>query len=272
MTARILVTGGTGTLGRLVVKRLTAAGAEVRVLSRSPHETSDGVEFFIGDLATGRGIDAAAHGADVIVHCAGSARGDEVKAEHLVGAASRAGSPHLVNISVVGADRIPVVSRVDRAMFGYFASKRAAERIVAESGLPFSTVRATQFHELTLATIQQMARLPIIPVPAGFAFQPISADEVAVRMTELALGRPAGSVPDLGGPHIYPMADLVGCYLRAIGRSRPVVRVPMPGRAATAIRSGANLAPENALGIQAWEEFLADRVGTTGATKFTAER
>jgi uncharacterized protein YbjT (DUF2867 family) len=128
MTSPILVTGGTGTLGRLVVPRLRAAGRHVRVLSRRSHEAGDGIEFMIGDLATGEGLDGALDGVDTIVHLGGSATGDEEKARHLVRAAARAGVQHLVYISVVGADRIPVVSGVDRNMFGYFAAKRAAER------------------------------------------------------------------------------------------------------------------------------------------------
>src|SRR5215216_2003322 len=123
----VLVTGGTGTLGRLVVPRLREAGCKVRVLSRRSREAGEGIEFVTGDLATGEGIEAAVERAKIIVHCAGSSKGDEDKARNLVRAASRAGAPHLVYISVVGADRIPVVSRVDRAMFGYFESKRATE-------------------------------------------------------------------------------------------------------------------------------------------------
>src|SRR2546423_821002 len=112
MASPVLVTGGTGTLGRLVVPRLRGAGRAVRVLSRSSHEPGDGVEFSIGDLATGEGIDAAVDGVQTVVHCAGDASGDEVKAGNLVRAASRAGVRHLVNISVVGAERVPVVSAV----------------------------------------------------------------------------------------------------------------------------------------------------------------
>jgi uncharacterized protein YbjT (DUF2867 family) len=145
MAAPILVTGGTGTLGRQVVPRLRDAGCDVRVLSRPSDKVADGIEFFTGDLATGEGIDAAVKGTEVIVHCAGTPKGDEVKAAHLVRAASRAGVRHLVFISVVGADRVPVVSGVDRAMFGYFASKLAAEKVIADSGLPWTTLRATQF-------------------------------------------------------------------------------------------------------------------------------
>src|SRR5574341_1282198 len=181
MTSPVLVTGGTGTLGRLVVARLRDTGYVVRVLSRRHREGADGIEFITGDLATGEGIEPAVDGAGTIVHCAGSSKGDEDKARNLVRAASRAGTSHLVYISVVGADRIPVVSRVDRAMFGYFGSKLAAERVVADSGLPWTTLRATQFHDLILMVAQQMAKLPVIPVPAGFRFQPVDAGEVAAR-------------------------------------------------------------------------------------------
>ena len=128
MTSPLLVTGGTGTLGRLVVPLLQDAGCKVRVLSRHERESGDGIEFVTGDLAKGEGLEAAVDGIGTIVHCAGSNKGDEDKTRNLVRAASRAGVQHLVYISVVGADRVPVVSGVDRAMFGYFASKRAAER------------------------------------------------------------------------------------------------------------------------------------------------
>ncbi len=263
MASPILVTGGTGTLGRLVVPRLRDAGSKVRVLSRSSREAGEGVELVTGDLTTGEGIEAAVEGAEIIVHCAGSREGDEVKALHLVRAASRAGARHLVYISVVGADRVPVASGIDRAMFGYFASKLAAEQAVADSGLPWTTLRATQFHDLSLMTAQQMARLPVIPVPSGFRFQPIDADEVAARLAELALGPPAGLVPDMGGPRVYGMAELLRGYLQASGKRRPIVPVRLPGGAARALRAGANLAPDRAVGRRTWEEFLADRVSSS---------
>ena len=198
-------------------------------------------------------------GAEIIVHCAGSSKGDEDKALNLVREASRAGTRHLVYISVVGADRIPVVSAVDRAMFGYFASKLAAERVVADSGLPWTTLRATQFHDLLLTVAQQLAKLPLMPLPSGLRFQPVDAGEVADRLAELALGAPAGLVPDMGGPRVYGMADLLREYLRARGKRRMMVPVRLPGKAARAFRAGANLAPEQAVGRRTWEEFLAER-------------
>jgi uncharacterized protein YbjT (DUF2867 family) len=260
MTAPILLTGGTGTLGRLVVPLLRATGRPVRILSRRPHEPVDGVDHRIGDLATGEGTDAAVAGVETVVHCAGSTLRDDDKARHLVRAAARAGVRHLVNISVVGADRVPVVSGVDRTMFGYFASKRAAELVVEGSGIPWTTLRATQFHELTLLVARQMAKMPVIPVPAGVRFQPVDGAEVAARLVELALGEPSGLVADIAGPRSYPMDDLLRSYLRAARRRRLIVPIGLPGKAARALKAGANLAPDRAVGRRTWEEFLADEV------------
>jgi uncharacterized protein YbjT (DUF2867 family) len=260
VTSPFLVTGGTGTLGRLVVPRLREAGCPVRVLSRRGHGPGDGIEFVVGDLATGEGLEAAVDGVEIIVHCAGSAKGDEEKARNLVRAASRAGARHLVYISVVGAERIPVVSGVDRTMFGYFAAKRAAENVVAGSGLPWTTLRATQFHDLILTVVRQLAKLPVTPVPAGVRYQPVDAGEVAARLVGLALGRPSGLVPDIAGPRVYGMDELLRSYLRATRRHRLILPVRLPGTAARAVRAGANLAPDQAVGRRTWEDFLAERL------------
>ena len=260
MAPPVLVTGGTGTLGRQVVPRLRDAGRDVRVLSRQRRQPAEGIGFFTGDLSTGEGIEAAVAGTELIVHCAGTTKGDELKARHLVEAAARAGTRHLVYISVVGADRVPLTSAMDRAMFGYFGSKLAAERVVAGSGLPWTTLRATQFHDLMLLTIRQLAKLPVVPVPSRIRFQPVDTGEVADRLVELALAPPAGLVPDLGGPRIYDLAELVRSYLQAHGGHRPILPVRVPGRAARALRSGANLSPDRAVGHRTWEEFLAAQV------------
>jgi uncharacterized protein YbjT (DUF2867 family) len=230
------------------------------VLSRSRHESADGIEFVTGDLAAVKGIEAVVDGVGTIVHCAGSTKGDEDKTRNLVRAASTVGAQHLVYISVVGAERVPVASGLDRAMFGYFASKRAAERIVEDSGLPWTTLRATQFHDSMLKVARQMAKMPVIPVLAGVRFQPIDGGEVATRLVELTFGKPSGLVSDIAGPGVYEMKELLRSYLRASHRHRLIVPLPLPGKAARAIRAGANLALEQAVGHRTWEEFLAARV------------
>ncbi|MFI7613553.1 SDR family oxidoreductase [Nonomuraea terrae] len=262
----ILITGGTGTLGGHIVPLLREAGQKVRVLTRTSRPDADGVAYVTGDVSTGAGLEDAVAGAETVVHCAGSAKGDEQKAENLVRAASGAGVRHLVYISVVGADRVPVVSGLDRAMFGYFAAKLAAERVVAGSGIPWTTLRATQFHDWIVTTMRMMAKLPVMTTWGGVRFQPVDAGDVAERLAELALGEPAGLVPDIAGPRVYAMEDLARDYLRAAGRRRLVVPVRTPGKAAAAYRAGANLAPDRAVGRRTWEDFLAEqeRLGRIG--------
>jgi uncharacterized protein YbjT (DUF2867 family) len=139
------------------------------------------------------------------------------------------------------------------------------------SQLPFTTLRTTQFYDLVLMVAQQMAKLPVRPAPA-IRFQPIDAGEVAARLTELVLGKPAGLVPDMGGPRVYPMADLLRGYLRATHRHRPIVPLRQPGKAAQAIRAGANLAPDQAVGRRTWEDFLTERIAVLRSRSSTTSR
>ncbi len=250
MSTDILVTGGTGTLGRLLVPRLRDTGHRVRVLSRNGDA--------VGDLSTGEGVAAAVAGASIVVHLAGSAKGDGEKARNLV-AALPDSVRHLVYISVVGADRVPIESGIDRAMFGYYGAKHEGERAVIESGIPWTILRATQFHDLVLTTVRQLTKLPVVPVP-GVRFQPVETAEVADRLAELTLGAPAGLVPDLAGPRVYPFRDLVRGYLDARRKHRAIVPVRAPGKAARAMREGANLSPDRAVGHRTWEDFLAASV------------
>ncbi len=251
MTATVLVTGGTGTLGRLTTPLLRDAGFKVRVLSRTSRESADGIEYVVGDLTTGEGIEAAVAGVDKIVHLAGDAKGDDDKARTLVKAATKAGQPHIVYISVVGADQ---------ESFAYFGFKRGAEQVIADSGLPWTTVRATQFNDLVLTLAKAITKLPIALVPSGFRVQPIDARDVATRLVELTQSEPAGLVPDIAGPKVYTLKEIVGSYLAATGRRRPMVPLHLPGKAARTFRTGINLAPAHATGTHTWEAFLTERV------------
>jgi uncharacterized protein YbjT (DUF2867 family) len=255
----ILVTGGTGTLGRLVVGRLRDAGQPVRVLTRQTRPSEPGVTFLTGDLATGSGLEHAVADTRAIIHCASAKKGDAETTLNLVRAASSLPAPpHLVYISIVG---------VDRLTFGYTRTKLQSELIVANSGLPWTILRATQFYDLILSGTKRLARLPIVPVPARFDVQPVHTDEVAARLAALAAEEPAGRVPDIAGPERLSFADIARAYLRAIGRHRPVVEVWLPGT--RKIREGALVpdrhnAPGLITGRRTWQEFLTDTLERRG--------
>ena len=137
------------------------------------------------------------------------------------------GRPHLVYVSIVGVDRVPL---------GYYRQKLAGEGLVAGSGLPWTTLRATQFHNLLDALFTSASRIGVLPVLAGAVFQPVDVHDVAARLVELAAAEPAGRVLQLGGPAVRPMDELARAWLRARGRPPPgaraaAARPPGPGRA-----------------------------------------
>ncbi|MFJ5984982.1 SDR family oxidoreductase [Lentzea sp. NPDC092896] len=232
---KILVTGGTGTLGRHVVAALRAAEADVTVLSRH------------GDIACDLLGEVPPLEADVVVHLAGGQKGDDVATRNLLAACRSV--RHLVYISVIGADTVPLA---------WLRTKLACEQEIAASGIPFTILRAAQFHDLTLTMVRGLAKLPVVPVP-GLRLQPVDARDVAARIVELALGAPAGRVTDIAGPAVYELRQLVRDYLSVTGKRRLTVPVRLPGKAGQAYRDGRNLTLDGDHGARTWEEFLADR-------------
>jgi uncharacterized protein YbjT (DUF2867 family) len=252
MTSPVLVTGGTGRLGRSVVAELVGAGREVCVLARHQRDVQPQVTFFTGDLRRDEGIDPAIRGAGVVINCATSTKGDAEATRNLVAAAVRAGCPHLVQPSIVGIDAM--------AAWGYVKAKLEVERIVEHSGLPWTILRATQFYSYCFENSRKLAKFPLVaPVPRGFRVQPVDSRDVAARLVELALGAPAGRVPDLSGPEVSSWQDLFRSYLAATNQRRWLMPVPVPG--SKAVRNGALLPPPgHAEGVRTWGRFLAEEV------------
>jgi uncharacterized protein YbjT (DUF2867 family) len=251
----VLVTGGTGQLGRRVVRALAAEGHRVRILSRTasgpPVPDAETVE---GDLGSGAGLLRAVAGTTAIVHCATDPRRsrtvDVEGTARLLEAARDTGRPHVVHVSIAGIDRVPTE---------YYRSKLAAEQAVIHSGLPWTVLRTTQFHPFVLELLDRLTALPVVPVPRGWRVQPIDVDEVARRLAGAVSSGPAGRLPDLGGPEVFPVVDLVRARLRETPRRRPVLELPVPGASAAALRAGANLVPGNPAGGRTWREFLDSR-------------
>ena len=246
----ILVTGGTGVLGGRVVDVLRSAGVGARVMSRGGRPGT-----VVGDLVSGHGLDRAVRGADAVIHCASSpyrgARKTDVEGtRRLLRAAAGAGVSHLVYVSIVG---------VDLVAYPYYRVKLETERVVEGGPIPYTTLRATQFYDLVFLALRALDRLPA--VPKGFLGQPVDAGEVAIRLVELALSRPAGRVPDIGGPEVMTFEEAARRYLDLTGSRKKILPVPIPGRTASAFRSGALTCPQNRYGKVRWEDFLRRRLG-----------
>lgn len=236
----ILVTGGTRGLGIPTVARLRDAGHDVRVLSRKTGDVR-------GDLATGVGLDTALAGVATVVHLATSRRKDIGHTRTLLAAAKRAGVQHIVFMSIVGVDKID---------YSYYRDKVASEHAIEESGIPYTILRATQFHSFVGALFS--LRLPMLlalPVSA----QPIATEEVAQRVVELATGAPAGRVADIGGPEILSVKAMAQEWNRAHGTRKPIWTLPIPGKAMRGFRAGFGMPGLPGYGRITFAEYAAGR-------------
>ncbi|MDL4821443.1 SDR family oxidoreductase [Actinomadura opuntiae] len=251
----IIVTGASGTLGAPLTRRLAAAdGAPVRALSRRSRTGEDGVAWHRADLKTGEGLAGALAGAETIVHCASDWRhykDDLTAARNLVDAAWKQGAPHLVYISIVGVDKIP---------YPYYRIKHQVERLIEDSGLPYTILRTTQFHTLPAMVLDVLTKVPgIMPLPSGLRVQPIDVDEVAARMAELALAPgPARRVDDMGGPEVLTLEEMARSYLQARGKHGVRLPVPLFGKTARGFKEGHHLAPDHKAGQRTWQEYLEE--------------
>lgn len=239
----ILVTGGSGTLGRPTVVALRAAGHDVRVLSRRP-----GPDRVVGDLNTGTGLDAALAGVTTVVHLATSiSRRDIAQTSRLLEASRAAGVTHVVYVSIVGADRVP---------YSYYRAKVACEDLIVASGIGFTVVRATQFHEFIHGLIEAQKRLPVL-ITLDIPDQPIAAAEVAETLVAAVEAGPRGRVADLGGPEQLPLRTLMEQWQHATATSRRIVTLRLPLRMLRAMRAGHHLATLPGHGRQRFADYAA---------------
>lgn len=242
---KVTVLGGTGLLGRRVVRELAKDGVEHIIAGGS----AEGMNAVAVDITTGRGVPEALGESDTVMLLSSNpANSRKVDVEGTRKLLPLIEDRHLVYISIVGADRHP---------YRYYRAQYEAEQMIAESVDNYSILRATQFHDLLVYAMAKLARMwPYCLVPSGFVFQPVSVDEVARHLVDAAKASTAGMLPDLGGPDIIDIKTLARTYMTAIGRERPVVGVYLPGKSARAFRQGLHTNPDRAVGHKTWEEHL----------------
>jgi uncharacterized protein YbjT (DUF2867 family) len=250
----ILLTGAAGNLGRLLVKQLSAAGYTVRGMGRRAKPADwTGAEWQQADLATGVGLTEAVQGIDVVLHAAtgGNNQTQQTDVEgtrRLLEASRAAHVSHIIYVSIVGVDVVP---------YPVGEAKLAGEKLIQQGGVPWSILRATQFHYLIDTVLQFLTKLPLVAfVPTDLLIQPIAAEDVARRLVEIAEVGPSGRVPDMGGPKVYTGKDLAQSWLKQRGMRRIILPLWLPGKTASSIRQGGNTCPQQATGKLSWEAWL----------------
>ena len=251
--ALIAVTGGTGTLGQNLAPTALARGHEVRVLSRRPGASvAAGADLAVADVVSGRGLDRALAGAEVVVHAATSplrrARTTEIEGTRKVVEAAHKAGAHLIYVSIVG---------IDHHHFPYYRAKLAAEKIAAACPASWAIARATQFHHL----LDRVLAAPVLPVTQHMRFQPVDPGEFAAWLCQMAETRARGRAPDFGGPEVLPIRELRSIRMQTSGRSALLLPAPPIGFLRDFDR-GLHLAPGNREGSVTWEQWLRGQCHT----------
>ncbi len=260
----ILITGGTGTLGRDLVARLQSTDHTVRIMSRQPAPPvlAARTEWATADLATGAGLDDAVRGVNIIINAASDPGGDTHQADvvglkALLDAAHRHHVSHILHISIVG---------IDRMAFGYYQHKLGAESVIAESDVSYSIVRITQFHSLVLDMLKPLLKTPDLPlrIPTDMQLQSIDSGDAAAYVLENIHSPANDRLPDAGGPEVLTLGEMAQTLLAARGDSRPIEHTLTPDRklfwpspqVIEAYRHGFNTTPDNRYGKITWRDYI----------------
>lgn len=251
----VLVTGGTGALGRHVVMQLRQSGHRARIFSR---HTRGHVDAMAGDLRTGEGVARALVGMEVVVHAASATRDllrgratDVAGTRRMLEFARTAGVRHVVFISIVGIDAVD---------YPYYRTKVAAEEEVRDGGVAWTILRATQFHEFIEVLLRGFSRMPrVTAIPFDWRYQPVETAEVARRLVDIALGEPAGMLADFGGPEVRDFKSLAVSWLRARKESRRLINLRMPFAFDRQVAEGKLTCPDHRDGVITFEQHLEER-------------
>ncbi|WP_289057222.1 NAD(P)H-binding protein [uncultured Flavobacterium sp.] len=252
---KVLVTGGNGNLGKYVVEALLKKEIKTVVLTtKTSITTQNNIQFFTGDLLENIGLKEAAEDVEVIIHCASNPRNflqtDIEGTKNLLNAVDRNSIKHFIYISIVG---------IDKSDYPYYQAKLQVENIVANSGIPFTILRTTQFHDFVLnmiKTLDQNGKSDSITIPSGLRFQSVAVQEVAELLASIALEQSKGLIKDFGGPEVLHFEEMTKSYLETIQSDKDIVlEIPEDIRHKL-FTTGVNLCPENNAGKQTWKEYL----------------
>lgn len=249
---KILVTGGTGVLGSSFAALAKENGYEVVLASRNKPSSSQ-AEWTYLNLETGEGLSTALSGVEVVFHAATSPaknmeKVDVMGTSLLLEECIKNGVKHFVYPSIVGIDDIPMK---------YYRAKLSVEALITESGIPYSIMRVTQFHNLVDKLISILAKYPICIVPTNLKFQTVDVDEVSETFIQIVKNGPLGRVEDFGGPEILSLKEMYMSWKEQSKVNRLLIPLPyFPGKTFKAFQEGKNTNPLCAKGLHTWEHWI----------------
>lgn len=248
----ILITGATGTLGKEIIKQLIDTGQINVITTKADVSFAEGVNVIKADITDFKSLQTIVGAADIIVHCASNPadakRVDLEGTRNILAAINKKRFKHFIYVSIAG---------VDKSQYPYYVVKREVEKIIEAEGIPFTVLRATQFHDFVLyRMIKPFDNEQGLTIPAGLKFQSIDVTEVAGKVRHLIEAGPNNEIITIGGPEILTIEEMASVYLNILGRADSFKTQMMPGERFEMLRSGINLCGDNRFGKITWRQYL----------------
>lgn len=250
----ILVTGGTGTLGRQLVRQLCYQGFDVGILTRRKDvDLPSGAKVYAGDMTSVDTIREAVGSASVIIHCASNPRQPTEDVEgtgNILRSIDRRVLRHLIYMSIAG---------IERSSYPYYRAKYEVEKMIQSSDIPWSVLRATQFHDLVLRRLikpfDQGGGLPL-RIPGGMRFQSVDISDVGNRLQQIAMTDCLRTTITICGPETLTIEEMAKIYLDVVGRNDKVEPAEIEGELYDLFRTGVNISTARETGKIEWRDFL----------------
>lgn len=248
--SEILITGGTGNLGKILVQLLTAKQISYVIGSRSNKSGADNI--VVMDLLENKGLKEAVQGRKIIFHLATDLKKDTEATQNLLNAIGRNADVHLIYMSITGIEKVP---------FPYYQQKLASENAVKASGIPYTILRATQFHEFIDQIFSTFLKFPLGILPKKVVSQPIQIEVVAHELYHLSLEQPANKTYEIGGLESFSFGQMAEEWQKQTGEKRWILNLPLWGALGKSFRNGSlttpNIKPESIR----WSNWLREKYG-----------
>ncbi|MCS4168495.1 SDR family oxidoreductase [Sphingobacterium sp. BIGb0116] len=245
--SKILITGGTGNLGKSLVSVLEENNVQYTIASRQNRAKKQNV--VVMDLLENKGIKEAVSGKEIIFHLATDLKRDTEATQNLLDAIDPDSKVHLIYISVVGTDKVP---------FAYYRQKLASEEAVKRSGIPYTILRATQFHEFIDQILSTFLKYPIGLLPKRILLQPIETAIVAEKLYRLSLDGASNKTYEIGGAEVHTLEELAKQWLIKKNKKRFVFNLPIWGTLGKTFRNGSMNTQNSKKESSSWREWLKE--------------
>lgn len=248
-------------MGKAFLKEIGEEYFQVDVLTRNNIKSTTNIRYLEADLLEFETLNTLRTTYDIIVHCASDAKTsgstDIRGTQNLLRIINRSIIKNLIYISIVG---------VDKTNYKYYQNKLHTEKVIIDSGVPYTILRVTQFHDFVYNRIinSNNSEDESIAIPGGLKFQSIDLTDVCAEILRLLKNGATNSILQVGGPEILESSGIAKTYQNVTSPEKKISIVPPGNDLQKLFTTGINLCPDHKKGKKTWRDFLLKKNKTPG--------